>query len=215
MERVFGLCLITTVGWVLTCGSAGYCGHGHSSHSSTHAASTHPKPSHPAPKHSGGKPNNPKSEAKPKPHETHKSGPAKPTAKPQAAHPKERGSNTMAGGPKSNDKTHDHDHHHEHEHHHDHHHGHGDHVWVGGVEVDGATVTDGSVGGVAPVDGTVAPAMIVPDGAAPVASLGRQILFSVGPQERDAYDAAARAAGMSRADWIRSRLNAAIQQESK
>ncbi len=215
MERVLGLCLVTTVGWVLPCGSTGYCGHGHSSHGSTHAASTHPKPPHPAPKHSGGKPNNPKSEAKP--HETHKSGPAKPTAKPQVAHPKERGSNTMAGGSKSSDKSHDqnHDHHHEHDHHHDHHHGHGDHVWVGGVEVDGATVTDGSVGGVAPVDGTVAPAMVVPDVAAPVTSLGPQIQFSVDPQVRDAYDAAARAAGMSRADWIRSRLNAAIQQESK
>ncbi len=179
MERFFDLCLATTVGLVMTCGSTGYCGHGHSSHGSTHAASTHPKPSHPAPKHSGGKPNNPKSEAKPKPHETHKSGPAKPTAKPQAAHPKERGSNTMAGGPKSNDKTHDHDHHHEHEHEATRRQSMSttttiimryDHVSGYGVEVDGATVVDGSGGG-AFVDGTVAPAMIVPDVVAPVASL--------------------------------------------
>jgi hypothetical protein len=218
MERVSSLCLVTMVGCLLACGSAGYCGHGHSSHGSTHAAS-HATP-HPAPKHPAAKPPKSKAhkpEAKPKGHDSHQSRAAKPTAKPHGGTPKERASNSIAGGAKSHGKArgHDHDHHHDRDHHH---HGHrywNGHEWVDGVDVDGATVADGSTGVVVPADGLIAPAVVASDTAAPIASAGPQILFSVDPQERDSYDAAAHAAGMSRSEWIRSRLNAAVQQEQK
>jgi hypothetical protein len=42
-----------------------------------------------------------------------------------------------------------------------------------------------------------------------------QIQFSVAPSERDSYDTAAQAAGMSRSEWIRTRLNAAAGRELK
>ena len=220
MGRFVSLSLAAAVGWMLACGSAGFCGHGHSSHGSTHAAASDPKPPHQAPKHPAAKPSKPeahKPQAMPKGHESHKAGAAKPTAKPNGGTPKERTSNSMAVGPKSHEKSHEHDHehHHDHDHHHDHHHWHGDHEWVGGVEVDGATVTDGSSAVVVPVDGAVASPAVVPDTAAPIASIGRQIQFSVDLQERDSYKAAARAAGMSRSECIRSRLNAAVSRELK
>ena len=41
------------------------------------------------------------------------------------------------------------------------------------------------------------------------------MFFSFNLSERDRYDAAARAAGVSRDEWIRSRLSAAIGRELK
>jgi hypothetical protein len=50
----------------------------------------------------------------------------------------------------------------------------------------------------------------------PAAVSGRpQIHFSVDSSERDTYDTAAQAAGVSRVEWIRSRLNAAAGRELK
>jgi hypothetical protein len=51
--------------------------------------------------------------------------------------------------------------------------------------------------------------------SSPVATRRPQIQFSVDPSECDSYDAAAAAAGVSRAEWIRSRLNDAARRELK
>src|SRR5262249_20096976 len=116
------------------------------------------------------------------------------------------------------DKSTHHDSHHHHDHHEWHHdrwwHGH-HHVWSEeGYWVDAATGAPVAAG-----DGAVA--AVEPDavvtGSAPGAAVANrpQIHFSVDPSERNAYDAAAQAVGMSRADWIRSRLNAALDNELK
>jgi hypothetical protein len=80
------------------------------------------------------------------------------------------------------------------------------------------------------VDATTGLPVVTADGGAPVAGAdgmvtsptsgtavpGRpQIHFSVDSSERDSYDAAAQSAGMTRAEWIRSRLNTAVGQELK
>ena len=82
-----------------------------------------------------------------------------------------------------------------------------------GVVVGGGVATDGTPGVVTAGDGAAAP--VAADVAAPVPSGRPQIQFSVDPSEIDSYDAAARAAGMSREEWIRNRLNAAAGREMK
>jgi hypothetical protein len=210
--------------------ASGFGGHGHARGS--HAA----KASHEAPKHSNGKPAahpapkpSPKAPAKPQ-----LKSPPKPPGKPKDAHPHKPDLGKPSPHHESNhtrpnavgssskaqeqaakdDKTH-HDSQHHHEHHGWHHdrwwHGH-HHIWseegywvdattgLPVVAADAAVPADGS-------DGVVA--------ASPSAGVaGRpRIHFSVDPSERETYDAAAQAAGTSRAEWIRSRLNAAVHQE--
>jgi hypothetical protein len=230
-----GLCFASMVGGLLVGGTASFGGHGHASHGSTHPAASHapkaashaPKAQHEAPKHSGGKPAHhaaPKPEAKPKEHpHNHESG--KPSApQPQAGKSKEANHQEhkpigMASESKTHEKSHEH-HHDHHDDHHDelHHHRHG-HEWVGGVDVENgsnsSSGSDGAAGLVVPgTDGTAA-AAVVPALAGAALSNRPQIQFSVDPVERDSYDSAARAAGMSRGEWIRSRLNAAAARESK
>jgi hypothetical protein len=203
--------------------------HGHAGGS--HAA----KASHEAPKHSSGKPaphqapkpspkasskpqlkSPPKPPGKPKDSHSHKQDLGKPSSQHESnqTRPNAVGSGSAAQEQAAkNDKTH-HDSHHR-EHHGWHHdrwwHGH-HHIWseegywvdaTSGLPVvaaDAAVPADGS-------DGVVA--------ASPSAGVaGRpRIHFSVDPSERETYDAAAQAAGTSRAEWIRSRLNAAVHQE--
>jgi hypothetical protein len=194
-NHMSSLCLASMVGCVLAGGSTGFGGHGHSSHESTHsAASQAPKAHHEAPKHSGGNPAHhaaPKSEAKPKEHDSHK-----------------HGAGNLPSGSKS------------HEHHDDrHHHRHGDHKWVGGVDVENGSgdgsFSDGTTGVVFPGDNGAGSAVVVPGVAGTGLSNRPQIQFSVDPAERDSYGAAAHAAGMSRSEWIRSRLNTAAGRELK
>jgi hypothetical protein len=97
-----------------------------------------------------------------------------------------------------------------------HHHRHGEHDTVDGVTVvgpGGVSVSDGATGVVTSGDAGV-PAPVVPNVAGPGLSGGPQILFNVSPSEQAAYDAAARAAGISRSEWIRTRLNAALNRGS-
>ena len=84
-----------------------------------------------------------------------------------------------------------------------------------GTVVGGAVTTDGTVGVATTGDGVAAPASVAADVAAPAPSGRPQVQFSVDPSELDSYDAAARAAGMSRAEWIRNRLSAAADRELK
>jgi uncharacterized protein (DUF1778 family) len=44
---------------------------------------------------------------------------------------------------------------------------------------------------------------------------GERIEFRAEPEEREAYEAAAKAAGLERSEWVRDRLNAAARRESK
>jgi hypothetical protein len=195
MKRVAGWYLASMVAYVVVGGSLGFCGHGHAAHGGgTHPAASHPpKAHHGTPKPAAPKPAPkpaphpaPNHESKPTPHESHKTAAAQ----------------------------HDHDHNH-HDHHHHDHHNHGDHEWVDGVVVGGGVATDGGVAPVTTGDGVAAPAVVAGDGTASVGSGRPQIQFSVDPAELDSYDAAARAAGMTRLEWIRSRLNAAVGQELK
>jgi hypothetical protein len=201
------------------------------------------KETHEAPKHSSGKPA-PHSAAKPpsksqaKPQaKPHLKQLPKPQVKPKetTSHKQELGRSTasqhesslhksdVAGSvAKTRQTTHDANTTHHDGHHGWHHdrwwHGH-HHVWSEeGYWVDATTglpvvTTDGG--------GPVATAGIAADGlvAGPTSGgtgTGRpQIHFSVDSSERDSYDAAAQAAGMSRAEWIRNRLNMAISKELK
>ena len=63
-----------------------------------------------------------------------------------------------------------------------------------------------------PVEG-LDPVLTAP--SSPVLTGRPQIQFSVASSERDSYDAAAQAAGVSRTEWIRSRLNDAVRRELK
>jgi hypothetical protein len=163
----------------------------------------------------------PKSGAKPNA-EKHSAG------KPKEPHHDEKKPKGVASASKPHDKSHEHhdehhhdehrhdEHHHDDHHHHDaHHHEHGDHEWVGGTVIENGAAVDETPGvAVTGTDGVPA-AAVVPD-VAPTGSAGRpQIQFSVDPAERDSYEAAAQAAGMSRSEWIRTRLNAAAGRELK
>lgn len=204
-------------------------GHGHGGAGKSKVS----KPSHEAPKHAGGKPA-PHAAPKP-PSKPHANPPQKPAPTPHAqpnnnapsshghdhkSTPPQHGSNPAKpnvfgsnDAPKAkDDKAHEH---------HDRHHWHHDRWWHGhhqywseeGFWVDGATgqpVVAAEIAG--PGDGSEIPVA----GPMPAAvGTGPQIHFSVDPSERDAYDAAAQAAGMSRAEWIRSRLNEAVRKELK
>jgi len=222
MKTVSCVRLASIVGGVLLGGTASFGGHAHASHGSTHLAASHdPKAHHEAPKHSGGKPAHhaaPKSEAKPKEHDPHKhstdnpGAPKQPAGKSKEMSHEEHKPNGLASGSRSQEKSHEH-------HHELHHHRHGGHEWDGGVDIEngssGGSGSDGTTGLVVPGDDGTGATAVVPALAGPGLSNRRQIQFSVGPSERDSYEAAARAAGMSRAEWIRSRLNAAVGRESK
>ena len=187
-----------------------------------HAGGSHPaKEGHEAPKHSGGKPApkpSPKPQAKPqgkpKSNDSHKQAPGKSRSLPHESNlnrPNSIGSSSNAHEQSTkNDKT-------THQEHHGWHHDrwwHGHHhLWSEeGFWVDAATGLPVVAG-----DGGV-PGSVV-DGAGPSPTSGAaiagcpQIHFSVDSEERESYDAAARAAGMSRAEWIRNRLNAAVSKE--
>jgi outer membrane biosynthesis protein TonB len=132
-------------------------------------------------------------------------------------------SSTTASKSTSNSTTTHHDEHHDGHHFHHERFWHGHHLWWSGTAwVDGAgqpyvaadLVPPVEVGG-GPGSGAVAaPMSVAPMSVAPVAG-GPQIQFSVDPSETQAYDRAAQAAGVSRNEWIRSRLNSAAQQELK
>jgi hypothetical protein len=187
VNRLVCGCLASMLAYVVVCGSPGFGGHGHASHGSPPKAHHEtPKPATPKPALKPAPHPAPKHESKPAPHESHK---------------------TAAANPKH---EHDHDHHHRHDHH-----DHWDHEWVGGVVVGDGVAVDGGVAPVTIGDGVPAQAVVAGDVAPPVGSGRPQIQFSVDPSELDSYDAAARAAGMTRSEWIRSRLNAAVSQESK
>jgi|HubBroStandDraft_6_1064221.scaffolds.fasta_scaffold301794_2 hypothetical protein len=207
----------------------GHGGHGGGSHSV--------KAGHEGSKHSGGKPAPhaapkptakptakpqskpalkplPKPQMTPKENHAHKPEAGKSKAKPNRTNPSGSVAKTHPPTTKDDKPTH-HDGHHHHDHHEWHHdrwwHGH-HHVWSEeGYWVDATTGAP-----VAADDGAVGTDAVV-TGSAPgaVAANRPQIHFSVDPSERNAYDAAAQAAGMSRADWIRSRLNAALDNELK
>lgn len=219
-KHVASVCILSTAGWMLASASTGFAGHART----THAATSHPSKSHhEAPKHPGGKPAHhaaPETKATPKGHPSHKSAAGNSGTGKQAAGksngpgPSEHKSSGLVAGSKPHDKSHEHDHEH-HDHHHHHRHWNG-HEWVDGVDVEGGVVggslTGGTSGSVVPGDpGVVVAPSIVGSGVP-----GRpQIQFSVDPSERDSYEAAANAAGMSRSEWIRSRLNAAAGRELK
>jgi hypothetical protein len=206
MKSASSVCLATLVGGVLAGGTACFGGHGHAS---THPAAAH----HEAPKKSGAKPAHHPA-PKPSEHAPHKEAGGKPGAAKQLSH-EEHKPNSLLAGPKTHDKSHEQ--HHD-DHHHDHHHGHGDHEWVGGVDVENGSVgasVDGAAGVVVPAGDGAGAAAVVPNVGGIGPSGLRQIQFSVAPSERDSYDTAAQAAGMSRSEWIRTRLNAAAGRELK
>jgi hypothetical protein len=208
--------------------TAGFGGHGHARGS--HAA----KASHEAPKHSSGKPalhpapkpspkalskpqlkSPPKPPGKPKGSHSHKPDLGKPSPQHESNHTRPGSGSAAQEQAAKNDKTHHNSHQREHHGwHHDrwwrgHH-----HIWSEeGYWVDAATglpvvAADAAV----PADGS--DGVVAASPSADVA--GRpQIHFSVDPSERETYDAAAEAAGISRAEWIRSRLNTAVHQELK
>jgi hypothetical protein len=215
MKSASSVCLASLVGGVLAGGTVCFGGHGHAS---THPAASHPTAHHEAPKKTGAKPAHHPA-PKPSEHAPHKQAGGKPSAaKPLS--PEEHKPNALLSGSKAHDKTHEqhHDEHHHDDHHHDHHHWHEGHEWVGGVDVENGSVgasVDGAAGIVVPAGGVAGAAAVVPDVGGAVPSGRPQIHFSVAPSERDSYDTAAQAAGMSRSEWIRARLNAAAGRELK
>jgi hypothetical protein len=213
--------------------SRSFGSHGHAG--GTHAAKeTHEPPKHSSGKsapHSGSKPS-PKSQAKPQPKSlptphgkpkdsnTHKPelGKSGPQHESNLKRPNAIGSSSKTHEQTTkDDKTTHHDAHHD-EHHGWHHdrwwHGH-HHIWSAeGYWVDAATGQPVVAGDAAVPAGGVDGTVTSPTAGA--AGAGRpQIHFSVDDSERDSYDAAAQAAGVSRAEWIRGRLNAAVHQELK
>jgi hypothetical protein len=203
----------------------GHGGHGGGSHSV--------KAGHEGSKHSGGKPAPhaaakppakpqskpsvkplPKPQTKPKENHAHKPEAGKSKANPNRPNPSGSVAKTHPPTTKDDKTTH-----HDGNHHHDHHEWHHDRWWHGHHHVwseEGYWVDATTGAPVAADDGAVGTDAVV-TGSAPgaVAANRPQIHFSVDPSERNAYDAAAQAAGMSRADWIRSRLNAALDNELK
>jgi hypothetical protein len=207
----------------------GYAGHGHSG--GTHAAKeTHEAPKHnskpaphPAPKSQSKSPSKPQSKApkplpKPSVHnpEHSHSNSAEHSSNPK--HPNAITSNPNNQKTTKNETAH-HDEHHDDHHHHWHHerHWHGHHLyWSGSSWVDAASGQPVVAADLTPpVEAAGAPLMDVGASPAPVAvGSGRpQIQFSVDSSERDSYEAAAQAAGMSREEWMRSRLNSAAHNE--
>jgi hypothetical protein len=195
-------------------------GHGHGGSSHPVKDSHESKGSKPAP-HSGPKPQ-PKHESKPqtKSQPKHDSKPKENNLHKQPSHSTANEHQSNAERPNAisstttNNTTHN-----ETTHHDDHHFGHherfwhGHHLfWSGTAWVDGSGQPFAAADLVPPVEvggGSVAAPMIgAPLGGAP-------IQFSVDPSESQAYDRAAQAAGVSRAEWIRSRLNSAVQRELK
>ncbi|HET6329048.1 MAG TPA: hypothetical protein VFG04_30470 [Planctomycetaceae bacterium] len=167
----------------------------------------------------------PKPQIKPKDNnaKSHKPDPGKSTA--HLNRPNAVGSGSKTHQQTTNDgKTTHHEEHHHHEWHHDRWwHGH-HHVWsTEGYWVDATTglpvvAADAGVAAVGSDGGATGPAPIgsVGDGPAGGSVAGRpQVHFSVDSSQLDSYDAAAQAAGMSRAEWIRSRLDAAVGKELK
>jgi hypothetical protein len=190
MKRAVWFAMAAVLGWMLAGESVGWGAPRHGAHPVAKKAHP-PKPK--APKHGGGKT---------APHPKKEKGTAEKANKNEAAKPgdpkHEAGKETKhevhkpdAMASQDLDRAHDHL---------DdlHHHRHG----VNGVN----GVVDG--GGDA----------VVPGDAGPLESGGPvrpQIHFRVQDSERDAYDSAAKAAGISRAEWIRSRLNAAVANERR
>ena len=199
MNRMSSFCLVSMVGYVVACGSTAW-GHGHGS---THPAASHPPAAHHSAPKSGAKSNAEKHSA----------------SKPKEPHHDEKKPKGVASVSKPHDKSHEHhDEHHHHDdhdhHHHDvHHHERGDHEWVGGTVVENGVSVDGTPGVAITGNDGVPSAAVVPS-VAPTENRP-QIQFSVDPAERDSYEAAAQAAGMSRSEWIRTRLNAAAGRELK
>jgi len=222
MTRALLLGVGAVVGLLMSGQTPSLGGHGH-------GGASHPVKE--PPKHSGSKPaphsppkSPPKAPAKPqnkpKTDDLHKQGPSHPqglshSPKPgldSAKVPNAIGSSsTTHSQTTKNDTTTHHDDHHGWHHDrwwHGHH-----HIWSEeGYWVDAATgqpvvTTDGAVAADGVDGGAPAP-------AAPIRG-GRQVQFSVAPSECEAYDAAAQAAGMSRADWIRARLHEVVSKELK
>jgi hypothetical protein len=200
MTRFAGLAMAAVVGLMIGQSTAWAA-----PHRAAHPVAHPPKKA--PPKHPAGKtPPHPAQHNKMKgtAKEAHKNGAAGPE---HSAHPADKPKETHHEVHKPDASAADSKRHDQHE---DvHHHRHGPGVGVNGVTVDGG---DGGV----VVDGGAA---AVPAGdVAPVGTSlpGRpQIHFSVSDSERDTYGAAARAAGMNRSEWIRTRLNAAVSRELK
>jgi hypothetical protein len=205
----------------------GYAGHGHSG--GTHAAKeTHEAPKHnskpaphPAPKPQSKSPSKPQSKApkplpKPSVHNQEHSHSNAAEHSSNLKHPNAITSNPNNQKTTKNETTH-HDEHHDGHHHHWHHERdwHGHHLyWSGSSWVDvanGQPVVAADL--TPPVEAAGAPLMDVGASPAPVGAGRPQVQFNVDSSERDSYDAAAQAAGMTREDWIRSRLNSAAHNE--
>jgi hypothetical protein len=220
MNRSVLFAMMAVAGWVLAGGSTGWGAPHHATHPVAKKPAPHPaKPAAP-PKHGGGKPAHNPGHNKENGHkkekgtaeEAHKNGAAKP-----GEHKHEPGKETRhevhkpdAAALKEHERVH--------EHHEDHlHHRHGVNGVVDGVEVVpgvAPAVVGGAVVGGGGVAVPAGPADVAPSGGS--LSGGRpQIHFSVDVSERDAYDGAARAAGLSRSEWIRTRLNAAASRERR
>jgi hypothetical protein len=206
--------------WLLGIGAALSCllldpSRGVSGH--PHAAA---KESHEAPKHTGGKPPQhaapkpqnkplPKAQGKSQENRAHQSESNKSTGTKHQSNPNQPNANGSVAKnhhPNANGTTNHHGHHHEWHHDrwwHGHH-----HIWSEeGYWVDAGT-------GLPVVAADAGPAVVATGGTSGASGLP-QVHFSVDPSQREAYDAAAQAAGMSRADWIRSRLDAALGSELK
>jgi hypothetical protein len=237
MKRAFVMGLSVVLVSFVTGRTSSLAGHGHGggAHGNGHGGASHKTQTvHEAPKHSNKSAQHPskpapKPQGKPagKPHpkpaspqgahknnNEHKNAAGKPGE--HSAHPAEKGLSASGSQEKHHDdgKHHEHKHHEHHEHHHD--------RWVNGHRhywseqgfwVDATTglpVPDAAVG--VPVDGSD-PGVPTPSG--PVAPGRRQVFFNIQPSDLDSYDAAAAAAGITRDEWIRSRLNEAVRRELK
>ncbi len=161
----------------------------------------------------------PKPEVKPKENNSHNHEPGKSATSQHKSNDSRPG--VLASGSKNQQQTAKDGKTHHDSHHDGHHEWHHDRVWHGHHQYwseEGSWV-DGTPGQPVAGDGTVPAAAV--DGVATGSTLGAavvgrpQIHFNVDSTERDAYDAAAQAAGMSRAEWIRSRLNAALHGDQK
>jgi hypothetical protein len=195
MKRLAWFVMVAVVGLMLTGGSTGFGA---------------PPKRAPA-KHGGGKPahSGAKHPSKLKPHPAHKGGAKSGNAKEKPGNPKkkENGKKSKEGAqeehkdklaeskPKkdSDDRREQN---------------------VTANKPTGASVSVGTPGAVGGGDAGAADAG-VPSADGPNLPGRPQIFFSFNLSERDRYDAAARAAGVSRDEWIRSRLSAAISRELK
>jgi hypothetical protein len=201
MKRLAWLAMVAVVGLMLTGGSTGFgaphkkapAKHGGGKQAHPNAKQSKPK-QHPA--HNGGaktgkgkeegtaKQKQNGKESKEKAKEDHKDKPADPNSKKEGD--ERRGEKVIVNKPV-------------------------------GPSVGGATpgvVTPGGTGAAVSGAGDAGPADAgVPNVGGPGLPGRPQLVYSFNVPERDRYDAAARAAGVSRDEWIRTRLNAAVGRE--